>query len=100
MMLRAFLDGDHQYRDQHLSEFCFAFNTAYHGTVKSSPAFANHGRDLQPPASLRQTMEGETKIIPTDPEAWQERMRCLNALRQAMIFARQEATDQQAYHYN
>ena len=52
-MVVAFLGRDHREWDAHLRDFRFAYNTAHHSSVGTSPAFLNLGRELEPARSLR-----------------------------------------------
>lgn len=99
-MLRAYLDGNHRVWDQYLPEFRFAYNTAFHNSLQTSPAFANSGREPRSPTSLREELEGEPDLVPIPIAKWNERMRRLNVIRQALIYAREEASDKQAEQYN
>ena len=46
-MLKCYVDGDHQTWDVHVPEFQFALNSAYHETLKYTPAEVMLGRSLQ-----------------------------------------------------
>ncbi|XP_015118528.1 uncharacterized protein LOC107042140 [Diachasma alloeum] len=100
MMLRAFTDDDHREWDRHLHEFCFAYNTAVHSSLKASSAFANFGREPTISASLRRELEGEVTPIPCDPQEWVERMKRLETLRKVIKHALRKAQDRQAHYYN
>lgn len=43
-MLISFVSKDHRSWDKYLGEFRFAYNTAHHDSLKTSPAFLNLGR--------------------------------------------------------
>ena len=61
-MIISYIEKDHNTWDQHLSEFQFAYNSAYHTSLKSSPAFLNFGRDPVPTNSLRKRIDKEPRI--------------------------------------
>lgn len=100
MMLRAFTDDDQREWDKHLHEFRYAYNTALHSSLKSTPAFANSGREPQAAVSLRRQLEGEMEITPRQPEEWLSRMRRLKTLRQVFTQSLKEAQIRQAHYYN
>jgi len=66
-MIIAFLDRDHRDWDVHLNDFRFAYNTAHHSSIGTSPAFLNLGRELERTHSLRrrtrQISEVESRFI-------------------------------------
>ena len=100
MMLRAFIDDDQGQWDVHLHEFRFAYNSAHHVALLSTPAFANFGREPLPAISTRRELEGDLEIIPREPQEWIERMKRLETLRKVLVHALSEAHHQQARYYN
>ena len=67
-LLRAYIDSDQGNWDAHLHEFRFAYNSAYHASLQTSPAFANFGREPQPAISMQQEVEGDLEILPREPQ--------------------------------
>lgn len=55
-IIMSYIDKDHRTWDLHLSEFQFAYNTAHHSFLKTSPAFLNLKRDPKPINSLRKVV--------------------------------------------
>ena len=100
IMLRAFVDGDQRYWDTHLVEFRFAFNTAHHSSLQTTPAFANLGRERLSAVSMRREIEGDLEIVPRPPLEWVERMKRLETLRNTLAHALGVAQNQQAHYYN
>ena len=47
-MIVSYSNDDQRTWDEHKSDFQFAYNTAYHPSLKTSPAFLNFGRDPIP----------------------------------------------------
>ena len=75
-MIVSYINNDQRTWDEHLSNFRFAFNTAYHSSLKTSPAFLNFGRDPIPINLLHKPkgnidLNIESKTI----ESWNERMK-------------------------
>jgi len=48
-MIAQFIGKNHRHWDQHIFALQFAYNTAQHDTIGYTPAFLNHGRELQGP---------------------------------------------------
>ncbi|XP_025163159.1 uncharacterized protein LOC105186048 [Harpegnathos saltator] len=48
-MIVQFVDKQHRHWDEQLSALRFAYNTAQHSSTQFSPAFLNHGRELDRP---------------------------------------------------
>ena len=84
-MIVSFIDDDHATWDQHLSEFRFTYNCAFHTSLKSSPAFLNFGRNPIPINSLRRRVKAQPEIETRNPESWQERMRQIQSMREWVI---------------
>uniref|UniRef100_A0A6V7LWV3 RNA-directed DNA polymerase n=1 Tax=Bracon brevicornis TaxID=1563983 RepID=A0A6V7LWV3_9HYME len=99
-MLRAFIESDHRTWDEHLHDFQFAFNTAYHESLQATPAFANFGREPLPAISLKRELEGELEIVPGNVQEWVERMKPLETLRKTLVHAITESSNKQAHQYN
>ena len=99
-MIIAFIGRDHREWDEHLSEFRFAYNTAFHSSIGVSPAFLNLGRELSPIHSLRRGNRVATEVEITDTAEWGERMRGLRALREWVIENLNQAYERQAPRYN
>lgn len=99
-MLRAYIDSDQREWDVHLHEFRYAYNSAFHSSLQSTPAFANFGREPAPAVSMRRELEGDLEIVPRDPIEWIERMKRLETLRTVLTHALDEAHHQQAHYYN
>ena len=100
MMLRAYIDSDQRTWDLHLPEFRFAYNSAYHASLQTSPAFANFGREPQPAISMRKKAEGDLEMVPREPQEWVDRMKRLDTFRKTLVHALGEAQQQQAHYYN
>jgi len=47
-MMISFIEQDHREWDKYLSEFRFAYNTTFHSSLGTSPAFLNLERELEP----------------------------------------------------
>ena len=56
-MIVSFIGINHRSWHEHLSDFKFAYNTAFHSSLKISPAFLNLGRDPKPINSIRKSKE-------------------------------------------
>ena len=80
-MIISYIEKDHNTWDQHLSEFQFAYNSAYHTSLKSSPAFLNFGRDPVPKNSLRKRINKDPRIESRNPESWQQRVEKIRSMR-------------------
>ena len=99
-MIISYIDKDHATWDQHLSEFRFAYNSAYHTSLKSSPAFLNFGREPQPTNSLRKRIDTESKIESRSPESWQQRMNKIQSMRDWVVKNLDDAFARQSKYYN
>ncbi|XP_032690005.1 uncharacterized protein K02A2.6-like [Odontomachus brunneus] len=73
-MIVAFLDRDHREWDANLNDFRFAYNTAHHSSIGTSPAFLNLGRELEPSRTIRRRANDDIRIEPQEPARWSERM--------------------------
>ncbi|XP_046592811.1 uncharacterized protein LOC124293912 [Neodiprion lecontei] len=99
-MIIAFLEQEHREWDLHLPDFRFAYNTAYHTSAQTSPAFLNFGRTPVPINSLRRTASGGVQVERQSPELWKERMERLQLLREWVAENLANAFEQQAGYYN
>ena len=99
-MIVSFVDNDHSQWDQYLPEFRFAYNSAYHTSLKSSPAFFNFGRDPAPTNSLHRRKRANTEVESQDPTSWVERMRKIQVLREWVIKNLDDAFMRQSKYYN
>lgn len=99
-MIISFIDKDHRAWDEHLAEFRFAYNTACHSSLGTSPAFLNLGRELEPVHSVNRRSQPATGIDIGDPEKWAERMKQLQTLREWVTENLDRAYERQASHYN
>uniref|UniRef100_A0A6V7JG03 RNA-directed DNA polymerase n=1 Tax=Bracon brevicornis TaxID=1563983 RepID=A0A6V7JG03_9HYME len=100
MMLRAFMKSDHREWDIHLQEFRFAYKTAFHSSLQTTPAFINLGREPSSAISLRRKLEGDVEIVPRQPQEWLDRMKRLDILGKTIVHAMNEASNRQAHYYN
>ena len=99
-MIVSYNDKDHNTWDEHLSEFRFAYNTAYHTSLQTTPAFLNFGRDPKPINSLKRREELNLEIDPQAPELWNVRMKKLQIMRDWIIKNLDSAFKKQAHYYN
>ncbi|XP_071579128.1 uncharacterized protein [Temnothorax nylanderi] len=99
-MIVSFIERDHREWDKHLPSFRFAYNTASHSSLGTSPAFVNLGRELIPPNSLRDRGEEVDQVEPRDPAAWSQRMTELRAIREWVAENMDLANQKQAANYN
>ena len=99
-MIVSFIDKDHRTWDIHISEFRYAYNTAYHSSLKTSPSFLNYGRDPKSINSLRRTEESKLAIEPQSSELWKERMKKIQVMRDWIIRNFDKAYQKQSKQYN
>ncbi|CAD6216032.1 GSCOCG00011241001-RA-CDS [Cotesia congregata] len=99
-MMIAFLNEDHREWDQHISQFRFAHNTAFHSSIQATPAFLNMGREPATTAQLRQDLLGDPDLVHRPVREWQARMRQLDNLRNSIVHALDTAFQRQAQYYN
>ena len=99
-MIVSFIENDHCNWDQYLPEFRFAYNTVFHASLKSSPAFLNLGRDLLPINSLKKRVKAKSEIEPQTPESWLERMHRIHSMRDWVIKNLDDAFATQSRYYN
>ncbi|XP_025263666.1 protein NYNRIN-like [Camponotus floridanus] len=99
-MITAFLESDHREWDLHLTEFRFAYNTAYHTSLQATPAFLNFGREPQPINTVRGRHEQAVEVAETNPANWKERMERIKALREWIIENLEAAHEKQSRYYN
>ena len=99
-MIVFFIENDHGNWDQYLPEFRFAYNTAFHTSRKSSPAFLNLGRGPFPTNSLRKRVSAKPEVERRTPESWQERMHRVQSIRDWVIKNLDDAFAKQSKYYN
>lgn len=99
-MIIAFIEKDHREWDEHLSEFRFAYNTAFHTSLGTSPAFLNLGRELEPVRSLSRQTSTVTEVENRDTAEWSERMKKIQSLRDWVIENLDQAFQKQSARYN
>ena len=85
-MMISFIKDTQRKWDGHLNDFRFAFNTAYHSSLKTSLSFLNFGRDPVPQGTLYEKLEPTTSEPPRpgNVDTWSERVKRLEALRDLM----------------
>jgi len=85
-MMILFIEQDYREWDKYLSEFRFAYNTAFHFSLETFPAFLNLGSELEPTQSLSRSCSQMTTEVETGNIAsWSERMNKLRFLREWII---------------
>jgi len=99
-MIVAYIDKDHREWDKHLIDFRFAYNTASHSSLGTSPAFLNLGRELIPAKAIRGEGEVLKDIERRDPTEWSERMKKLRVIQEWVVENLERAYRIQADHYN
>lgn len=99
-MIIAYVEHDHREWNIHLHDFRFAYNTAHHTSLGTSPAFLNFGRCPKAVNTLRQQVEGPPEIERQEPKLWAERMRRIQLLRDWVIENLDNAYSRQAEYYN
>ena len=99
-MIIAFIEKDHREWDMHLADLRFAYNTAFHSSLGTSPAFLNLGRELLPKELLRERDKDVTEVVPTDTANWSQRMKKLQTVRQWVTDNLDQANQRQAQRYN
>ena len=101
-MLSCFVESDHRYWDEHLSDIRFAYNTAYHEALQATPEFLNLGRELKARNRLRRRVEsGATGSTPCEPpENWKARMENVAGLRRLIALNLGAAREKQKHYYN
>jgi len=99
-MIISFIEKDHREWDRYLLEFRFAYNTAFHSSLGTSPTFLNLGRELKPVQFLRLPNQEITEIEGKDTAEWSERMKKLQVLREWVVENLDRAYQQQASRYN
>ena len=100
MMIISSIEKNHNTWDQHLSEFQFAYNSTYHTSLKSSPAFLNFGRDPVPTNSLRKRIDKEPRVESRNPESWQQKMDKIQSMRDWVIKNLDDVFAKQSGYYN
>ena len=99
-MIFSFINQDYRTWDEHLSEFRFAYNTAHHSSLNTTPSFLNFGRNPQPINSPRHSKETKVEIDPQAPELWKERMERIQVMKDKMNTNFDKAFKKQSKQYN
>ena len=99
-MIVAFLERDHREWSEHLRDFRFAYNTAHHSSIGTSPALLNLGRELRPANSLRAKCDEAAEVERRDPAEWSNRMERLRALHDWVAENLEQAYNKQSTYYN
>lgn len=100
-MIVSFIDKDHRNWDNHISDFRFAYNTAHHSFLKTSPAFLNFGRNPKPINSLFESENNCNPIIdPKSIELWNERVQKIQVMKDWIIKSLDSAFIKQSKVYN
>ena len=103
-MVVIFIKHDHRTWDHHLTEFRFAYNTALHTSIRTTPAFLNFGRNPRAVNTLRGQqapfLSDPGKLETQDPTVWSDRMERLAVLRDWVTENLEEAYKRQAKYYN
>jgi len=80
-------------------EFRFAYNTAFHSSLGTSPAFLNLGQELKPVQLLSRNQEA-TEVEARDIAEWSERMKKLRFLCESVTESLDKAYQRQSSRYN
>lgn len=99
-MIVSFIDQDHRNWDKNLGEFRFAYNTAHHDTLKTTPAFLNLGRHPKAINELRNKTSNHPQINPQNPQVWEDRMKKLQIMNDWVIENLDKAYVKQSQYYN
>ena len=99
-MINSFLADDHKDWDLHLSELCFALNSAVHSSLGVSPAFINLGRNPVPSNLLRNHLENPIPTLPPDLDKWKKRASRLPALHDLVRRHMDKSVARQVCNYN
>ena len=99
-MINSFLADDHRDWDLHLSELCFALNSAVHSSLGVSPAFLNLGRNPVPSTLLRNHLANPIPTLPPDLDKWKTRASRLPALHDLVHRHMDKAVVRQGRNYN
>ena len=99
-MIAIFVGQNHRTWDKHLHELRHAFNTATRTSTRVSPAFLNFGRHPMPPKSLRSSVKKREMVVQISELQWLERLKVLDALRDAVYKHINEATEKQKEYFN
>ena len=98
-MIRAFIGNNHQDWDRHIPEFRFAYNTATHTSLQTSPAYLNFGRTPETVSPLRKD-PGDPKVDEEQVAQWRARMARIEAVRELITGNIDDARAHQAHYYN
>ena len=99
-IINSFLADDHRDWDLHLSELCFALNSAVHSSLGVSPAFLNLRRNPFPSTLLLNHIENPIPTSPPDLDKWKTRASRLPALHDLVRRHMDKAVARQARNYN
>lgn len=99
-MIISYIDKDQRSWDENLAEFRFAYNTAYHSSIKATPAFLNLGRKPKATNFLRSRVENANEIESQPPDNWNERMKRLKVIKDWVIQYMNDAFINQSRRYN
>ena len=100
-MIVSFIGKDHRSWNEHLSDFRFAYNTAFHSSLKTTPAFLNFVRDPKPINSLRKSKENiDSNIDSQAIELWNDRMKKIQIMKDWVIKKLDKAYQKQSHNYN
>ena len=99
-MIVIFIKYHHRTWDHHLTEFRFAYNTAPHTSIRTTPAFLNFGRNPRAVNTLRGKqapfLSNPGEVATQDPIVWSDRMDRLSVLRDWVTENLEEAHKRQA----
>ncbi|XP_011859954.1 PREDICTED: uncharacterized protein LOC105557348 [Vollenhovia emeryi] len=99
-VITAFLERDHREWDLHLAEFRFAYNSAYHTSLRTTPAFLNFGREPDPVRLTDPAEAAATAVELSNPQQWGQRMERMHTLRAWVVENLEAAREVQARHYD
>lgn len=97
-MITAFLGDNHREWNEHIAEFRFAYNTAFHTFAGNNPRVSQSWP--RTPAVGRERQEDGIAIDETDTEEWRERMEKVKSLHEWVIENLNSAHEKQARYYN
>lgn len=99
-MIISYIGKDHRSWDENLAEFRFAYNTAYHSSIKATRAFLNLGREPKPTNFLRGRLENAIEVERQPHENWNERMKRLKVIKDWVVQYLDVAFNNQSRRYN
>ncbi|XP_011169527.1 uncharacterized protein LOC105202642 [Solenopsis invicta] len=98
-MITAFVERDQREWDVHINEFRFAYNSAHHTSLQTTPAFLNYGREPLP-VGLHREKDVGVEIEEANPAEWREHMGKMGALREWIAENLEAAQERQSKYYN